>query len=122
MALVQFLKKLRNEQVTVELKNGSTVWGTVEAVSPQMNVTLSRATLTLATTGPSPMVIQNINVRGNTIRQILLPESLNLDALLVDPQEVAALRRRGRVGAVASRKRATSTTTPSSKRPRPHDE
>lgn len=110
--LVNFLKKLRNEQVTLELKNGTTVWGTLQSVSPQMNVTVTDAVMSLPKTqtggvsgGPGALAsmylvdkakkkpdnttedgvsLQYMNIRGNTIRQIILPDSLNLDSLLVD--------------------------------------
>ncbi|WPD60343.1 Sm snRNP core protein Smd1 [Saccharomyces cerevisiae] len=108
MKLVNFLKKLRNEQVTIELKNGTTVWGTLQSVSPQMNAILTDVKLTLPqprlnklnsngiamaslylTGGQQPTAsdniasLQYINIRGNTIRQIILPDSLNLDSLLI---------------------------------------
>ncbi|CCF59187.1 hypothetical protein KAFR_0G01530 [Kazachstania africana CBS 2517] len=132
MKLVNFLKKLRNEQVTVELKNGTTIWGTLQTVSPQMNVTLTDVALTLPNnnhsnspsalasmylTGKGPSnegatsgdkittSLQYINVRGNTIRQIILPDSLNLDSLLIDETQLNRLRRQGKVVSDANKKR-----------------
>lgn len=32
----------------------------------------------------NPVSLDNLSVRGNTIRQYILPDALNLDALLVD--------------------------------------
>ena len=49
MQLTGFLKKLKNERVSIELKNGTTVWGIVRSVSPQMNVSLTDVRLTLPT-------------------------------------------------------------------------
>ncbi|QLL34379.1 hypothetical protein HG536_0G02400 [Torulaspora globosa] len=134
MKLVYFLKKLRNEQVTVELKNGTTVWGTLQNVSPQMNATLTNVKLSLArsassTAGSSALAgmylsdsqlslgsssdgsvrptasLQYINIRGNTIRQIILPDSLNLDALLVDEEQWRRLKRTDRITSESSKKR-----------------
>lgn len=130
MKLVNFLRKLRNEQVTVELKNGTTVWGTLQTVSPQMNATLTDVQLTLPNRGSNggsnalasiylsngqmtnsssanatTTSLQYINVRGNTIRQIILPDSLNLDSLLVDEKQLNRLRKSGKVASDSSRKR-----------------
>ncbi|KAL6947693.1 hypothetical protein ACO0RG_000272 [Hanseniaspora osmophila] len=147
MKLVGFLAKLRNEQVCVELKNGSTVWGTLQNVSPAMNVILTEVTLSLPeksslgesfgsgagslylvnnaaisgvymnmhkdqknnlTGNPHSTTLQYINIRGNTIRQIILPESLNLDALLKEESDIDdlnKLRKRGKVVNSANKKR-----------------
>ncbi|CCC68609.1 hypothetical protein NCAS_0B05250 [Naumovozyma castellii] len=136
MKLVNFLKKLRNEQVTIELKNGTTVWGTLQTVSPQMNATLTDVKLSLphnsshgVSAGPIAMAsvyltngetstdsssnsnagrttsLQYINIRGNTIRQIILPDSLNLDSLLVDEVQLNKLRRTGQVTDDSNKKR-----------------
>ncbi|KAL3233031.1 Small nuclear ribonucleoprotein Sm D1 [Nakaseomyces bracarensis] len=119
--LVNFLKKLRNEQVTLELKNGTTVWGTLQSVSSQMNVTITDVVLSLPKTqtggvsgGAGALAsmylvdkankkpdnttedgvsLQYMNIRGNTIRQIILPDSLNLDSLLVDESQMKRLKR-----------------------------
>lgn len=34
--------------------------------------------------GKNPMTLDSLSVRGNTIRYYILPDSLNLDTLLVD--------------------------------------
>jgi len=140
MKLVNFLKKLRNEQVTIELKNGTTVWGTLQSVSPQMNATLTDVRLSVpsnasrsqaamssvylsgATTERSKdgvsASLQYINVRGNTIRQIILPESLNLDSLLVDDAQLNHLRKSGQVADSSTRKRTWDSDTHTAKRAR----
>ena len=113
MKLVNFLKKLKNEQVTVELKNGQTVFGTVSQVTPQMNLVLTQvqlrdgpgrrvtSTLPFHTQG-NGVNLQYINIRGNTIRQIILPDTLNIDTILasMDHKELNQLRRDGKVGSV----------------------
>ncbi|QLG71948.1 hypothetical protein HG535_0C03000 [Zygotorulaspora mrakii] len=141
MKLVNFLKKLKNEQVTVELKNGTTVWGTLQTVSPQMNATLTDVQLTLpnkransegnalasvylangelstdTSTNTTTTSLQYINVRGNTIRQIILPDSLNLDSLLVDEKQLNKLRKSGKVSNDLSRKRRGDFGNGSNKR------
>ncbi|CCH61391.1 hypothetical protein TBLA_0E03370 [Henningerozyma blattae CBS 6284] len=139
MKLVNFLKKLRNEQLTIELKNGTTIWGTLQTVSPQMNVTLTDITLSLPTnknpqaqaafflasnsnntssnsSSNSDIQLQYINVRGNTIRQIILPDSLNLDSLLIDEQQLQRLRKSGKLVDDSSKKRRRDYGTNTSKR------
>ena len=47
MKLVKFLQKLNREQVTIELKNGTVVQGTVVGVDATMNCHLKKAKVTL---------------------------------------------------------------------------
>jgi small nuclear ribonucleoprotein D1 len=47
MKLVKFLQKLTREQVTIELKNGSVVQGTVVGVDTTMNCHLRKAKITV---------------------------------------------------------------------------
>eukprot|EP00223_Ostreococcus_mediterraneus_P005201 CAMPEP_0174579892 /NCGR_PEP_ID=MMETSP0929-20130131/1872_1 /TAXON_ID=548131 ORGANISM="Ostreococcus mediterraneus, Strain clade-D-RCC2572" /NCGR_SAMPLE_ID=MMETSP0929 /ASSEMBLY_ACC=CAM_ASM_000573 /LENGTH=132 /DNA_ID=CAMNT_0015761297 /DNA_START=177 /DNA_END=576 /DNA_ORIENTATION=+ len=82
MKLVRFLQKLSNESVTVELKNGTTAHGTIMGVDVSMNTHLKQVKLTLK--GKNPVTMDHLSVRGNTIRYYILPDSLNLDTLLVD--------------------------------------
>ncbi|SCU78796.1 LANO_0A04038g1_1 [Lachancea nothofagi CBS 11611] len=134
MKLVHFLMKLRNEQVTVELKNGTTVWGTLQTVSPQMNATLTDVKLSLPNKSGNGAVagiflsggqhnneqkttsLQYINIRGSTIRQIILPDSLNLDSLLVDERHLNRLKRTGKLTDEYSKKRRMDSNGSSAKR------
>jgi small nuclear ribonucleoprotein D1 len=136
MKLVKFLQKLNREQVTIELKNGTVVQGTVVGVDATMNCHLKKAKVTVYvrytfvlysicgvtsiyiyiymwvvlcclydvmyvdththththmspnimtySRGKNPVSYSTLSVRGSTMRSWLLPESLNLDALLVD--------------------------------------
>ena len=83
MKLVRFLMKLTNETVTIELKTGSEVRGVVTGVDMQMNVHLKRVEIRLkgatATTSAEALTI-----RGSNIRYVILPETINLDILLID--------------------------------------
>ncbi|SCU91564.1 LAFA_0F04522g1_1 [Lachancea sp. 'fantastica'] len=136
MKLVHFLMKLRNEQVTVELKNGTTVWGTLQTVSPQMNATLTDVKLSLPNksgnnaaagvflsggehnTEQKTTALQYINIRGNTIRQIILPDALNLDSLLVDERHLQRMRHSGKLTDESGRKRRLDTAGGPAKRVR----
>ncbi|KIO25415.1 hypothetical protein M407DRAFT_244089 [Tulasnella calospora MUT 4182] len=82
MKLVRFLMKLNNETVTIELKNGATVHGTVTGVDVLMNTHLK--TVKLTTRNRDPVSLDSISLRGNNIRYWILPDSLPLDTLLVD--------------------------------------
>eukprot|EP01100_Stratorugosa_tubuloviscum_P001521 TRINITY_DN1336_c0_g1_i1.p1 TRINITY_DN1336_c0_g1~~TRINITY_DN1336_c0_g1_i1.p1 ORF type:complete len:113 (+),score=33.30 TRINITY_DN1336_c0_g1_i1:126-464(+) len=82
MKLIRFLMKLNNETVTVELKNGSVVNGTIYGVDVSMNTHLRNVKLTLK--GKNPINLETLSIRGNNIRYFILPDSLNLDTLLVD--------------------------------------
>ena len=47
MKLVKFLMKLKNETVTVELKNGTIVMGSISGVDIRMNTFLQNVRLTI---------------------------------------------------------------------------
>ncbi|KAF6240033.1 hypothetical protein HO173_001643 [Letharia columbiana] len=82
MKLVRFLMKCANETVTIELKNGTILHGTITSVSPQMNTALRAVKMTPK--GRDPISLDTINIRGSTIRYYILPDSLPLDTLLID--------------------------------------
>ncbi len=52
------------------------------SVDPSMNCHLTKVKMTMK--GKNPESLDSLSVRGSTIRYILLPDSLNLDTLLVD--------------------------------------
>ncbi|KAH9006417.1 hypothetical protein EDB86DRAFT_2873908 [Lactarius hatsudake] len=105
MKLVRFLMKLNNETVTIELKNGSVVHGTITGVDMQMNTHLK--TVKMTTRNRDPVSLDSLSIRGNNIRYFVLPDSLPLDTLLVDDapkpknrkKDDARGRGRGRGGA-----------------------
>ncbi|KAH6637636.1 LSM domain-containing protein [Boeremia exigua] len=82
MKLVRFLMKCQNETVTVELKNGTIVNGTITSVSPLMNVALRAVKYTAK--NRDTVTLDTMTVRGSTVRYIILPDSLPLDTLLID--------------------------------------
>lgn len=74
--------KLSNESVTVELKNGTVVHGTIMGLDVHMNTHLKN--VKLQPPGRPALHLDHLSLRGNTIRYYILPEALALDALLVD--------------------------------------
>ncbi|SHO77932.1 Similar to S.cerevisiae protein SMD1 (Core Sm protein Sm D1) [Malassezia sympodialis ATCC 42132] len=82
MKLVRFLMKLNNESVTIELKNGTIVHGTVTGVDVQMNTHLKAVKMTVR--GSDPVSLDTLSIRGNNTRYWILPDALPLDTLLVD--------------------------------------
>ncbi|KAK5045865.1 mRNA splicing protein smd1 [Exophiala bonariae] len=83
--------KCANESVTIELKNGTIVSGTITSVSPQMNTALRAVKMTIKNrlnplTPGETIQLDTINIRGSTIRYFILPDSLPLDTLLIDDQ------------------------------------
>ncbi|MBA0858959.1 hypothetical protein Goshw_002084, partial [Gossypium schwendimanii] len=74
--------KLNNETVSIELKNGTVVHGTITGVDISMNTHLKTVKLTLK--GKNPVSLDHLSVRGNNIRYYILPDSLNLETLLVE--------------------------------------
>ncbi len=96
--------KLNNETVTVELKNGTTVHGTVVGVDTKMNTHIKGVKVTPK--GKNTTELDTLSIRGNNIRCYILPDNVNLDQLLVDDapkqkpglQKAGAGRGRGRGG------------------------
>ncbi|KAI9137653.1 hypothetical protein BKA69DRAFT_1096722 [Paraphysoderma sedebokerense] len=82
MKLVRFLMKLNNESVTIELKNGTIVHGTITGVDMSMNTHLKTVKMTVK--NKDPVNLDTLSIRGNNIRYFILPDSLPLDTLLID--------------------------------------
>ncbi len=82
MKLVRFLMKLNNETVQIELKNQTIIQGTIISVSPNMNIILKKIKMVIK--NRDPQLLDYINIRGNMIRDVILPDSLNLDLLLTE--------------------------------------
>lgn len=85
MKLVRFLMRCTNQTVTISLKNGSSVTGSVAAVDINMNIHLRNVRILNApssTSSTAPTETDTLTVRGSTIRTVVLPDSLPLDALL----------------------------------------
>eukprot|EP00041_Stephanoeca_diplocostata_P004543 m.46761 g.46761 ORF g.46761 m.46761 type:complete len:413 (+) comp15184_c0_seq3:176-1414(+) len=82
MKLVRFLMKLSHETVTIELKNGTVISGTITGVDIAMNTHLKNVKMTLK--GKEPVSMDTLSIRGNNIRYYILPDSLPLDTLLID--------------------------------------
>jgi small nuclear ribonucleoprotein D1 len=78
----RFLMKLANETVTIELKNGTVVHGTVVGVDVAMNTHLKTVKMTVK--GRNAVTLDTLSIRGSNIRYYILPDSLNLDNLLID--------------------------------------
>merc|ERR1719229_1407364 len=94
MKLVRFLMKLSHESVTIELKNGTQVRGTIVG----MDTHLKAVKMTLK--NRDPVNLDQLSIRGNNIRYYILPDNLPLETLLIDdgPKKRAAGRGRGRGG------------------------
>ncbi|KAJ1605502.1 small nuclear ribonucleoprotein D1 and SM domain-containing protein [Cryptosporidium canis] len=82
MKLIRFLMKLVNNSVVIELKNGTIIQGTIVNVDISMNTYLKNVKMSVK--HRNPVSLSQITVRGNTIRYFILPDSLPLDALLID--------------------------------------
>ncbi|VEU23498.1 DEKNAAC104599 [Brettanomyces naardenensis] len=82
MKLVRFLMKLTSERVQVELKNGTVIVGDIISVTPTMNMNLKNVKMTVKDRNPTQL--EFVNIRGNQVRLVILPDELNVDRVLTD--------------------------------------
>ena len=111
MKLVRFLMKLNNESVVIELKNGTSVSGTItgkfhrqitpspSGVDISMNTHLKAVKMTVK--GRETVMLDHLTIRGNNIRYFLLPESLPLETLLINDTSANKVKKRKTANAIS---------------------
>ncbi|KNH09450.1 hypothetical protein XU18_0135 [Perkinsela sp. CCAP 1560/4] len=102
--LTRFLMKLSNETVRLEMKDGSSITGTIVGVDTMMNTHLKGVKVTQK--DGSSLELEQLTVRGNTIRYYQLPDSINLDAYL---KNLTPNHRQGRKNVDPRKRQRTNT-------------
>jgi len=69
-----------NERVQVELKDGTVIIGDIISVAPSMNMNLKNVRMTLKDRNPKEL--EFVNIRGNQVRLVILPDELDVDRIL----------------------------------------
>jgi len=93
MKLIHFLRKLVRESVIIELKDNTVVRGTVVGVDSAMNTHLRL--VSLKQPGEGEKRLENLTIRGSSIRYVILPDVLHIDSLLLDDRPTKTKMRHG---------------------------
>ena len=88
MKLVNFLQKLKHETLTIEMKNGSQVLGTITKIDEAMNPPIRN--VKISKKGKPQVTLDMLYIRGGSIRYYILPDYLPLDTLLEAKKPPAA--------------------------------
>jgi small nuclear ribonucleoprotein D1 len=82
MKILHFLKKLLNEYITVELKNGIIIYGTLFKFDKSMNLYLKDVKKSF--NKEKSVYFDSVSIRGSIVRFIILPNWINLDLILTE--------------------------------------
>ena len=82
MKILQFFKKLLNEFITIELKNGIIIYGTLFKFDKSMNLYLKDVKKSF--NKEKSVYFDSVSIRGSIVRFIILPNWINLDLILTE--------------------------------------
>lgn len=88
-SLVSLVKACEGRQTQIDLRNESTVYGVVELVTVEMNVTLKNAIYENA--AGKKTFYNQMTIRGNNIRFVQIPDSV--DMIYVLQNQISTLKK-----------------------------
>ncbi|KAK9870571.1 hypothetical protein WA026_008133 [Henosepilachna vigintioctopunctata] len=84
--------KLSHGTVSMELKNGTLIHGTITGVDVAMNTHLKAVKVTVK--NRKPVNLDTLTVRGNNIRYYIFPDNLPLETLSIDDTPKAEAKKK----------------------------
>jgi len=84
MKISKFLGKILNESVTIELKSGVVIYGTLTKFDKCMNLYLKNVKKSFST--DKSIYFESVSIRGSMVRYIILPVWINLELILIETE------------------------------------
>lgn len=82
MNINTILKKILNETISIELKNGTLIYGILTKFDKSMNLYLKKVKKSFPY--QKSIYFDFVSIRGSMVRYIILPDWINIDLILLE--------------------------------------